>query len=156
MRIRLFNACGAFVFLFLLVCGLSACHKGDEDQMRETVDSFAEAYFNWQFQKALPYVTPASGRWLHYAASQVTQEDIDSLRAMAEGAGCKIQSVDYSDVDTLAVVTVAVSHFLAMDTIGRPSHLVDEAVCRLPVVFANDKWKVCLKALPRVRKTAAE
>ena len=147
MRRRLFNFVSAAFFLLVFVIGLASCHKGSEGQMKETADSFAVAYFNWQFQKALPYVSPGSAPWLHYAASQVTQEDVDSLRAMSEGAGCHIESLDYADADTLATVTVRVSHFLSMDTIGRPSHVVDEAVYRLPMIYSNDQWRVHLTAL---------
>ena len=50
---------------------LTSCdgpHKGEEDQLKETVDTFASAYFNWHYKDALQLVDSASRKWIIYAA----------------------------------------------------------------------------------------
>lgn len=134
------------IFASLFVsCG--SCFHREEDGACEAVDSFSAAYFNWQFGKAIHYVDGGSERWLVYAASQVTQEDIDSLRAMPEGASVEVKDVAYGD--SLAMATVEVSNFLAFDSIGKAPHVVGKATYKLPVRRAGGHWKVVLDGLPR-------
>lgn len=136
----------------LAVCTalVASCGRdGDEDQLKADVDSFAVHYFNWRYQDAVPYCTEESLPWLRFAASNVHQEDVDSLRAMDSGAACSIDAVDYTS-DSTATVRLKVENFLHKDTIGGVSHLVEAASVELPLVY-RDKWKVHLKALPRVR-----
>lgn len=109
-------------------------------------DSFSVAYFNWQFGKAIPYVSGGSGRWLQYAASQVDEADIDSLRAMTEGAQCEITDIDGSD--SLLTATIRVRHFLAFDSIEGARHVKDEAVFPLHLTRESGTWKVKLEKLP--------
>jgi hypothetical protein len=136
------------VALLLLPTG---CHDGDEDQLKAYADSFSTAYFNWQFAKAQPYCTPESRIWLLFASSQVTQEDVDSLRAQPEGASVKIEDVDY-DSDTSAVVSVTVRNFLPMDTIGKRGPAVERADYLLSVCYRDSLWRV--RALPKRRGSA--
>jgi hypothetical protein len=132
---------GLLAVMFLL--GHSACHEGDGDQLEATVDSFSSAYFNWQFVKALPYCTPDSKRWLSYLSSQVNQWDVDTLKAMKEGATVHRGDISYPD-DSTAVVEVTVKHFLTMDTIGLVGQIRDEAKFRIPMVCRAGEWKVHL------------
>lgn len=135
----------AAVITLFVSCG--SCFHREEGGAGEAADSFATAYFNWQFGKAVRYVDAGSERWLSYAASQVTQEDVDSLRAMAEGASVDVKGVAY--YDSLAMATVAVSHFLAFDSIGKAPRVVDKATYKLPVKQVGGRWKVVLEGLPR-------
>lgn len=132
----------------VLLCLPSGCHNGDEDQLESCVDSFATAYFNWQFVKAAPYCTSGSRCWLSYAASQVTQEDVDSLRTKEEGAKVELGDIHY-DNDSTAMVKVEVSNFLPMDTIGKCGPAVKKAVYRLRSCFRSGRWLVILDELPR-------
>src|SRR5574344_1276584 len=77
------------ISLLMLLNGCNG-HQGSESQLKELADSFSNAYFNWQFKRAVPYVSNSSVVWLRYAASQVHQEDVDSLRKKAQGASCEI------------------------------------------------------------------
>ncbi len=143
------------VTLLLMVCVcftvVTSCHKGSESQLQETVDSFSEAYFNWQFPRAVAYCTPESRRWLSYAASQVNEDDVDSLRAMDRGAEHAIDKVDYQN-DSVAVARVTVRHFMAMDSLGHAGQLIDETHFALPVVYREEQWRVHLSSLPRAQR----
>jgi len=130
--------------------GLTGCepHEGSEDQLKADVDSFATYYYNWHFPKAIKYCTPQSERWLRYAASNVHEADVELLRAKAEDARVEIKDVDFGDDEVTATVSITVSQFLQMDTIGQEAHLVEQADFQLPMEIHNGKWKVKLEKLP--------
>ncbi len=125
---------------------VSACNQGSESQLVSNIDSFSTAYFNWQFQRAVPLCTPESKRWLSYMASQVNQADVDSLKAQPQGATFEVGNVSYQDGDSLANVEVTVSHFLSMDTLGRAAQPVEKARFVIPVAFRNGLWRVNLSS----------
>lgn len=136
--------------MLLAMCflaGLGSCGHGGENSAKEAADSFSVAYFNYRFADAEPFATQGSRRWLSFAASQMTQEAVDTLRAMKYGAEVDVSDVDYQD-DTTAVATVGVSNFMSIDSIGRHPRIVAEKQFVLPLVLRNDTWLVNLSALP--------
>jgi len=141
-----------FFFAMLLLVACSASHEGKEEQLEQDVDSFATAYFNWHFHDALAYSTPTSEMWLHYAASNVHQADVDTLRNMKEGASHEIEEIAFSDSGDSATVSLKVKNFLRMDTIGTAGHLVEEAMFSLPAVYSNGRWKIDLRSFPKQQK----
>ena len=142
---------GVVVILCCLL-GYASCSRNDrESQLREVVEGFSTAYFNWQFRRAVPYCTNESVIWLRYAASQVHQEDVDILHAQEFGASHDIDDI-WLEGDS-AMVTVEVRNYLRMDTIGREGRMISEAAFRLPAVFRNGKWKVCLSGMPRAYRS---
>uniref|UniRef100_A0AB33J1D1 Lipoprotein n=1 Tax=Prevotella sp. GTC17259 TaxID=3236795 RepID=A0AB33J1D1_9BACT len=134
------------VFSLFLACGeFNTDSKGSE-----VADSFATAYFNYDYHKSLKYVHPTSWKWIVYAASQVRQEDVDMLRSMAEPPTIEIEEHTRDKVnDSLVYITVKVSNFFNMDTIGTSGHMVQDARFSLPVLYAKGKWLVRLDELPR-------
>ena len=139
------------ISLLMLLNGCNG-HQGSESQLKESADSFSNAYFNWQFKRAVPYVSNSSVVWLRYAASQVHQEDVDSLRKKAQGASCKINDVNFNDDDVTATVLVTVKNYLRMDTIGNVASNIDKAVFKLDMKYENNQWKVKMAGLPRSEK----
>lgn len=133
----------AFVPIIATYCN----RKGHEYAAEEVADSFALHYFNWQFDKALPYVTDSSAIWLRYAASQVHQADVDALRAMTEDATIETEEADIAN-DSMVTVNIKVKNYLGMDTIGKAAHMVDEAEYTMHLKQENEKWKVILNGLP--------
>lgn len=132
-------------FAALLPLLFAACNSilyTEEDRMRNNINNFASAYFNWQYKEALPFCTPESERWLRFAASNVTQEDVDLLRAQQEGASHKIDSINYDKGDTTATAYITVKNFLQADSIDTPAHMVKRARICIPLVLRNKKWLV--------------
>lgn len=143
---------GLVLLLLAQALAFLACqerHEGSEKQLKETADSFAATYYNWQFWKTARYCTDASQVWLRYAASNVHQADIDILRGMEEGANHELDGIRYDGNGATAVVSVTVRNFLQMDTIGTEAHLVKRASFDIPMRLANGKWLVDLRSLPR-------
>lgn len=139
----------AIMFIIVMLNFISCNHSGSEDSLTKNAVSFSSHYFNWQYQKALRYVTPESEKWLRFEASQVHQVDVDMLKSMHEGATCEIGEITYSNNDSSATVKVDVTNYLEKDTIGTNSHLVDKATFVLNMVYRNDKWLVNLNSIPR-------
>ena len=113
------------IILFLFVCAaLTACDettgKG-QDVTQHVVAAWADAYFNYDFRRAQKYVTPESRKWLQFAATNVTQDDVDILRAQDEGATVTVSNYEETD-DSTALVTLHVQGSIICDTIGRPAH----------------------------------
>lgn len=136
--------------LTLLSALLLSCDGGSRQEAADAADSFAVAYFNWRFFAAVPYSTPESKTWLNYAASQVTQEDIDSLKAKAEGAKITIEDIDMDD--STALVTVKVRDYIPFDSIGGTPHTAQEATFKLSMALREETWKVELNGLPRAKR----
>ncbi len=130
----------------MLVLTVTSCHEGSEKQMKEAVNGFSSAYFNWRFFEASKYVTPSSYRWLSYVSSQVNQTDVDSLRAMKGGATFKMGDIYYGGDGSSARVKVTVSNFLLMDSIGRPPRICSRGEFVIPLSFNGEAWKVTLSA----------
>ena len=141
-------------FMGMTTMALSTCqhHEGSEDQLIEYADSFATLYYNWHFEQALKYCTSESEKWLIYAASNVHQADIDSLRAKEEDATIEHGDILYYDNDTTATIDITAKNFLQMDSIGQVAHLVYEANFTIPMVLRHGKWMVRMGSLPRSEK----
>ncbi len=133
-----------------VLIGLCACtdHK-NEEQLRDTANTFAQTYFNWQFNDALTHCTPSSQRWISYVASQVKQDDIDKLRSAEQGASSEIKEINYEEDDSVASVVMKVENFLSMDSLGTVGHFVESATYTFQLVRQAKRWKVRLTELPR-------
>ena len=150
IRKSIVGVSAAIVSVATGLIGFNGCrpHEGSEKQLKADADSFATYYYNWHFPKATKFCTPESERWLSYAASNVHEADVELLRTKAEDASIEITNVDFGDDEVSAVVTLTVTNFLQMDTIGQEAHLVPQAVFQLPMQLHEEKWKVNLEKLP--------
>lgn len=135
-------AVAATAFASTFLCMGCSSHEGDEDQLREDADSFAIYYYNWHFDRALKFCTPNSEPWLRFMASNVTQEDVDSLRAKEEDATVQVNAITYHGDGDCATVSVSVANFLQMDSLGKAPHRIEAATFSLPAVIHEGRWKV--------------
>lgn len=131
----------AIVALCVFTC---ACTSEKEQEKREAVNNaaekFANLYFNYQLNEVMPLTTADSHKWLRFAASNITQADIDMLRTM-ESADCSVKGITYSS-DSTAVVKVEVRNVLLPDTLGAKPHITPKALFRLALVNRSKKWLV--------------
>lgn len=128
------------------IIALSSCNNDSEKQIKEVVNNFSSAYFNWKFADAAKYVSYTSRRWLVYASSQVTQQDVDSLRAMKEGAILTIDNISYENSGSLAKAKVIVSNYLLMDSIGIAPRVCQHGEYEIPLSYDGKEWRVILSA----------
>lgn len=146
----------ATLMVVCLLFVVSSCenHVGSSRQLKKQVDSFAVYYFNWQFHKAVRFVTPESEKWMSYAASQVHQADIDLLQQKELPATCEIMEITYDDKVFSAIAHVTIRNYLRMDTIGKVASVIDVADFDIPLSYhsQSDKWIVNINELPRPLK----
>ena len=137
-------------FAAVLLPLFCSCSQSDDvSPWEQAVESFSVAYFNWDYPKAASYATDGSLPWLRYAASQVTQEDVELLNAKAEQATVEVMPDVEMVSDSCVVAMVLVRNFLDMDSIDRPSVLCEEVSFHLNAVRVNGRWAVHLPSLPR-------
>lgn len=120
----------------------------DEKNITSLADSFASHYFNYEFSKALSFCTPESEKWLRYRATNVLQEDIDTLRKQSEKAKLTVNSVKIQ-CDTLATIVCDVSNHLNIDTLGQPGRMAKDGRYKLMAVRRDDRWMIKMESLPR-------
>ena len=69
-------------------CADGAADK-EEKAAEAAAEAFASCYFNYDFAGARPYCTESSLKWLSFAASNVTQTDLDVLKTQREEMGLR-------------------------------------------------------------------
>ena len=139
--------CILHVCLTICLTGISmifpACSEMSSSsyrQLKNEVETFANAYFNFNFSVAIDHCDARSRRWIKYIATNLTQDDIDVLQKQPEEATVVIDNVVLEETEGYVVVTV--SNYMQLDNIGGDGVMKDKGVFRIPVVNENGKWTV--------------
>ena len=137
------------LLILAMVLSLTACKLTNrEDTLATDVAvQWGEAFFNCDYHAAQALSTPESRRWLQFAASNTTQQDLDLLKQHA----AEVEATDYFPAanDTLRVVQLVVRNSLSPAVNGGAPLQVDEALFSVTVVKRNDQWLVRMASLPR-------
>ena len=139
-------------FLALGILLLTSCIEQEpvpNAEVRNRVQAFAEAYFNYDFLRAAELVTPESMKWLRFAASNITQQDIDILNAQEMPTVVDVTDYWQAPGDSTGTATVEVTDYLQKRTVGGSMQLVDEATFQLSVVEREGVYYVRMEGLPR-------
>ena len=132
-----------------------SCNVGFEgdNAALDVATNWADAYFNCDFHDAANYTTPESDKWLRFAASNTTEQDLEVLQGKATAT-----ADDYFTVanDTLRIVTLHVKNFLKSVVVGAPAQLQEEGIFLVTVVKRDGKWKVRMEDLPRSEKQSRD
>lgn len=121
-----------------------ACTTSESETQKEAervAKEFSEAYFNFDLQRANKLATSETARLLSYMASNLTQEDVDLLNAQEEGASVDIEGMDIL-ADSLCRVRLNLTHFMMLDSIGRPGVICHEGETELTLVKRDKQWLV--------------
>ena len=143
-------------FLALGILLLTSCLEQEpvpNAEARNRVQAFAEAYFNYDFQRAAELVTPESMKWLRFAASNITEQQLQLLQQHE----VKVEA-DMSDYvnDTMQVVTLKVNNYLAPTPLGGEPTIKEQGTFRITLVKRDNKWKVRMEGLPRNEKQSRD
>ena len=134
---------------------MASCNIGQEgdDVALNVATDWADAYFNCDFHEAASYATAESERWLRFAASNTTEQDLQTVKG-----GATADADDYFTVanDTLRVVTLHVRDFLKPVAVGEPAQLQEDGTFLVTVVKRDGKWKVRMEGLPRSEKQSRD
>ena len=139
------------LLLFVAAILMAGCDIGmDGDQQAKNVaGDWADAYFNCDYKDASKYVTPESQKWLQYAASNTTAEE---LKLLKEAGGAQVSVSDAFDEanDTMRLVTLNVTNVLT--TQQQTSVLTKDVTFKVMVVKHDGDWKVRMAGLPQSGK----
>lgn len=148
-----------FNYLLIVICALFfSCEppvQRNEELLAEVADSFCVSYFNFDFVGASKYCTDDSRKWIQFAASNVTEKDLQILYEQETAAQVKITDIAYHEPDTTALVTVVVENYWDMDKIEDESRSLvyrRVGVFKFPMVKQQDMWKIRMEALPQSGK----
>jgi hypothetical protein len=144
------------LLIFALMLSLTACNmiQRDSNKATDVAVQWGEAFFNCDYHAAETLCTPESRRWLQFAASNTTQQDLDLLKQHA----AEVEATDYFPAanDTLRVVQLVVRNSLSPAVNGGAPLQVDEALFSVTVVKRNDQWLVRMASLPRSEKQSRD
>lgn len=130
------------IFAIFVIGSIVSCREKEvEEVVGERVDSFAVHYFNWQFEKCLPYVTADSKKFLELEATNVSEGNVELLRAAESDATIEINGFNLEDDDN-AVVNLTIHNYIAADTIGRAAKFHKSGTAEVNVVRVEGKWYV--------------
>ena len=144
------------LLILAMVLSLTACNLTNrEDTLATDVAvQWGEAFFNCNYHAAQALSTPESRRWLQFAASNTTQQDLDLLKQHA----AEVEATEYFPAanDTLRVVQLVVRNSLSPAVNGGAPLQVDEALFSVTVVKRNDQWLVRMASLPRSERQSRD
>ena len=144
------------LLIFVMTLSLTACNmlQSDDDKATDVAVQWGEAYFNCDFHAAQTLSTPESLRWLQFAASNTSQQDLDLLKQQA----AEVEATDYFPEadDTLRVVALRVNHYLSKNLSAGVSQQIEEGVFHVTTVKRNGKWLVRMASLPRNEKQSRD
>lgn len=147
------------VVLFLSALAvLTACGdnlSSQQEKAGRAATAFAEAYFNYELSKAAGLTTPETKKWISFAASGLTQEDVDVLNTRNEAATVTLTACEMVG-DTVCEACIVVDNYLAADSIGRPLQLRSDDDFRLTLVLRDGRWLVRMAGLPRSEKRSRD
>ena len=144
------------LLIFAMTLSLVACDmmQSDDDKATDVAVQWGEAYFNCDYHAAEALSTPESLRWLQFAASNTTQQDLDLLKQQA----AEVDATDFFPEanDTLRVVELRVNHYLSKNLSMGVSQQKEEGIFQTTVVKRGDKWLVRMASLPRSEKQSRD
>ncbi|MBP3775981.1 MAG: hypothetical protein J6I37_03230 [Prevotella sp.] len=134
-----------YYLLFALVFLLGSCQVSDNDTL-DAVDkplsTWAEAYFGFDYEEALDYMTPESEKWIRFAASNITEKDVAFINEHNRNVKTEIIDRYIMAGDTSCSARIRVSDFVQLGFVGQEDKVIDQAEYQITLVKRDDKWKV--------------
>jgi len=142
----------SFILSTVVLLAFSSCdllNKEGSEIVDEAATQWAEAYFNYQFDRASKYVTPESRKWIRFAASNLSEQDIDLLRQQENMAAVSLLDCELAD-DSTWIATIEVSNYVKTDSLNLVGHLVDnDTKFQIKIVERDKRMYVKMEGLPQ-------
>lgn len=136
-------------FLVFLLTGCQLIDGKSENAVDESLENWADAYFNFHYQDALEYTTPESEKWIRFAASNITEQDVDFIKKQDKNAHVIIIDRHIMAGDSTCSARIRVSNYVQLGGMGQESKQIDNAEFQVILVNRNGKWLVRMEGLPR-------
>ena len=144
-----------FYLLLTIPFLFSGCDTNGSGRIGSTAERWAVAYFNCNFKAAQELTVAEDCKWLQYAASNMTEGDVELLNAQEEAAEVSVTDI-YEGNDSMASARIRVSHWLSMDSVGQPSSMMEDGVFSIDMVKRDGRWLVRMAGLPQSEKQSRD
>lgn len=141
------------LLMLMLFTAYSCSNNQDEDTIKNSATTFANAYFNNKYAVALHNSTAESEKWIRYVAGNLTQEDLDKINACEDTAECTVTDLQQIS-DTTAQATLEVTNAFLPDSIGKAGHMIDKGKVKLTLRKRDGQWSVHLDNVPQILATS--
>lgn len=132
--------------MIMASCSLIEVHQKESEVAAK---SWAEAFFSFDLARASQQTVAESQPWLHFVASNITDEDLDFANSEDVSTSAHVDEVTELPGDTMHLVRLVVDNAFVADSIGSRAHLVDEYHTTVTVVKRHGHWLVRMAGLPR-------
>lgn len=138
-----------FLAISMLLISLFSCQSAEEEKETSiVVQNFAETFFNYDFGSAKQWTTPESMKWIKFAASNISQADLDIINTMNVAARCETSDVVLNN-DTMAVAHISLLHATWIDKTEKNVR-TDNGSVSLYLRKRNGLWRVHLTEIPKI------
>ena len=137
------------ILILIIAVMLISC-KNSQTAAEQSALQWGEAYFNYNFFEAAKHATPESERWLRFAASNVTQQDLDALSS--NGRAEVILDGYYAGADSTGIAYLRVNNWLCMDSIGSAGSRIGSCEFQVLLIKREGRWLVRMEGLPQSEK----
>lgn len=137
--------------IFVLICMLAvSCNNNDKDKAmaKQCAENFSKEYFNFKYVDAMKYTTGDSKRVLQFCASNMSQQNIDSLKNVTDTPTINVSHLKIID-DSTGTFKVNVDNGIYFDTIGGNLSRDKHRTFCFNLSKSGGKWKVRMEDLPR-------
>ena len=143
--------------LFLCVL-LASCQPGNSGttDADNALNKWAEAYFNFEYKEAMEYMTPESAKWIRFAASNITEKDVEFIRNQTQKTVIHITDRQTAVSDSLYNATIHVTNFIQLGIGDGGNQVIDEADFDIQMVKRDGDWLVKMEGLPRSGKQSRD
>ena len=144
------------LFMTFLMGGCQVQDDHGKSAAEKSLTSWANAYFNFDYEKALKVMTPESGQWLRFTASNITQEDVDFIKQHDAQTQVEILNSQITEGDSICNAYIRVSNFIQLGNTAQDDQMIDTDEFLIQLVKRDGDWLVKTEALPRSGKQSRD
>ena len=131
-------------------------HPSSSSDAESVAEQFCVSYFSLHYAEAMTYCTDDSKKWLRFAASNIHESDLETLRADEDGVSVSVIDMQTSPADSTGSATVRVRNYLSADLIDGPATMVEEGFFHIDLVKQSGQWTVRMAGLPRSERQSRD
>lgn len=125
---------------------------GSKNDAEKALTAWANAYFNFDYEKVLKYTTPEGEQWIRFAASNITEQDIDFIKEQNLPTQINILNSQLTEGDTICNAKIRVSQFIQLGLSAQDHQVINHADFQIQLVKRGNEWLVRMEGLPQSGK----
>ena len=129
---------------------------GGKSDAEKALISWANAYFNFNYEKAMQHTTPESEKWIRLAASNITEQDVSFIREQNPPTQIEILNHQQTENDTVCNTYIRVSKFIQLGLLPQDNRVIDQAIFHIQLVNRSNEWLVRMEGLPQSGKQSRD